>query len=358
MKCIKPRVSVIIPVYKTEKYIDECVKSVLSQDYENLEIVLVDDGSPDGCPEICDAYGSEYSDIVVIHKTNTGLGLSRNAGVDACSGEYVTFVDSDDRLDGPHAVSAMVEEAIKREADVVIGCYRRFNENGVSEVNHHHLINGEDTLSPDFRFRGFYQYGHLSYDWGKLYRKAFMLEKKLRRGSYPFTQDKAFNMRFYVNRPRYAFISESVYCYRVNGDSVTYKYKENYIPVWTAIASDFSKYCKKTGLGKDMDDLPALHIFFGSFFLVKQELAAGKGILKAAKKLKEYAKIPYVEKEMKKIIACEYTRGIGQRGWRWMIWGSTLLFDLHLYLFFTLGIFFLRKLSVDEKITEKRYKRT
>ena len=80
-----PKVSVIIPVYKTEKYIDECVASVLAQDYKNLEIILVDDGSPDNCPQICNDYAEKYDNISVVHKANSGLGLSRNAGVKACS---------------------------------------------------------------------------------------------------------------------------------------------------------------------------------------------------------------------------------------------------------------------------------
>jgi len=352
-----PKVSVIIPVYKTEKYIDECVESVLAQDYENIEIVLVDDGSPDNCPRICDEYAQKYDNIKVVHKTNSGLGLSRNAGVDVSEGEYVTFLDSDDKLDGEGAVSDMVTTALETGADLVVGCYRRFNDEGwESEINNHHLINGEDTSKPDFRFRGFYQYGHLSYDWGKLYRKAFMLENGLKRGSYPFTQDKAFNMTFYACGPKYAFIDDSVYLYRVNESSVTFKYKENYIPVWTSIASDFSGFLKERGIKKKIGDLPAFHIYFGSFFLAKQELQAGKGLLKTAAKIKEYAQIPYVRKSMKSIIAKDYTKGIGAGSWRWMIWASTLLFDLHLYLLFTVGIALLRKMSVDEKITRRRYK--
>ena len=355
-KVMSPKVSVIIPVYKTEKYLDECVASVIAQDYENLEIVLVDDGSPDRCPEMCDSYAQKHENIVVVHKANSGLGLSRNAGVDASSGDYVFFVDSDDKVDGDHAISLLVENALETEADVVVGCYRRFNDEGwISEVNNHHMKNDEDTSDLDFRFRGFFQYGHLAYDWGKLYRKAFMTENRIKRGSYPFTQDKAFNMRFYACNPRYAFIDESVCCYRVNESSVTFKYKENFIPVWTSIGSGFSKFLKNRGIERDIEDLPAFHIYFGSFFLAKQELQAGKGIFKTAAKLKEYAANPYVRRSMKKIIGRDYTKGIKSKGWRWMIWGSTLLFDLHMYLLFAMGIAMVRKFSVDEKITKRRY---
>ena len=352
---MKPKVSVIIPVYKTEEYIDECLESILNQDYRNMEIILVDDASPDKCPEICDRYAEKYDMVKVVHKDHSGLGLSRNAGVDAALGEYVTFVDSDDKLDGPHAISSMVKTALETRADVVVGSFRRFNENGMSGVNSHHLKTEEDCNDPDFRFRGFYQYGHLAYDWGKLYRKAFMSEKNLKRGSYPFSQDKAFNMRFWANKPRYAFIDESVYCYRVNEDSVTFKYKENYIQVCTAIAAGFTNYCKKKDINEDYGDLSTLHIYFGSFFLAKQELGAGKGLLGTAKKIKEFAAVPYVRKAMKDIISRGYCKGIKTASWRWMIWCSTVLFNLHLYLLFTAGIALLRKIGVDGMITKSRY---
>lgn len=92
-------ISVIIPVYNVEKYIDQCLQSVINQTYKNLEIILIDDGSPDNCPEICDKYAQSDSRIRVIHKENGGLASSRNAGLDTCTGDYISFVDSDDWID-------------------------------------------------------------------------------------------------------------------------------------------------------------------------------------------------------------------------------------------------------------------
>ncbi len=91
-----PLISVVIPVYKVEKYIRECVDSVLSQTYTNLDIILVDDGSPDECPRICEDYAVKDKRVRVIHKVNGGLSSARNAGIDAARGEYITFIDSDD----------------------------------------------------------------------------------------------------------------------------------------------------------------------------------------------------------------------------------------------------------------------
>ncbi len=93
------KISVIVPVYKVEPYLRRCVDSILAQTYTNLEIILVDDGSPDNCPAICDEYAGKYSRIRVIHRENGGLSDARNAGLDICTGEYIAFVDSDDWIE-------------------------------------------------------------------------------------------------------------------------------------------------------------------------------------------------------------------------------------------------------------------
>lgn len=92
----EPLISVIVPVYKVEAYLDRCVQSIVDQTYKNLEIILVDDGSPDNCPAMCDAWAEKDSRIMVIHKENGGLSDARNAGIDIATGELIGFVDSDD----------------------------------------------------------------------------------------------------------------------------------------------------------------------------------------------------------------------------------------------------------------------
>lgn len=96
---MEPLISVIVPVYKTEKYLRKCVDSILSQTYSNLEVILVDDGSPDGCPAICDEYAKKDHRVQVIHKKNEGQAIARNTALKIATGDYVTFVDSDDWVD-------------------------------------------------------------------------------------------------------------------------------------------------------------------------------------------------------------------------------------------------------------------
>lgn len=93
---MNPLISIIVPVYKVEQYLDECVQSIRKQTYTNLEIILVDDGSPDRCPEMCDEYARLDSRIKVIHKPNGGLSSARNIGIESSHGEWIYFLDSDD----------------------------------------------------------------------------------------------------------------------------------------------------------------------------------------------------------------------------------------------------------------------
>lgn len=126
---MKPILSVVIPVYKVEKYLVRCVNSVLHQDYKDLEVILVDDGSPDRCPEICDEFASQDSRVKVIHKTNGGLSSARNAGINAAQGEYIAFLDSDDQWsDG--LLSPLMKSVTSSCAQMVIFASRSLYEDG------------------------------------------------------------------------------------------------------------------------------------------------------------------------------------------------------------------------------------
>lgn len=111
-------ISVIVPVYKVEDYLDQCVQSIVSQTYTDLEIILVDDGSPDNCPAMCDAWAKRDSRIKVIHKKNGGLSDARNAGLEIAAGEYISFVDSDDWIEND-ILQLSLQCAKKNNADIV-----------------------------------------------------------------------------------------------------------------------------------------------------------------------------------------------------------------------------------------------
>lgn len=128
-------ISVIIPVYNVEKYLRECIESVLKQIYKDFEVILIDDGSTDSCPSICDEYSKKDNRVRVFHKDNGGLSDARNVGIENAKGKYLSFVDSDDVVDEDF-LSTFVEQAKKENADIVV-CNAQpfFNEIGIGKSN-------------------------------------------------------------------------------------------------------------------------------------------------------------------------------------------------------------------------------
>lgn len=122
--------SIVVPIYRVEKYLPQCVDSLLTQDFEDYEIILVDDGSPDGCPLMCDKYASQNSNIKVIHKPNGGLSDARNKGIEIASGEYITFVDSDDFWKNTDVLSGVAQIINQYQPDVVVSDIIKYYSDG------------------------------------------------------------------------------------------------------------------------------------------------------------------------------------------------------------------------------------
>ena len=136
-----PLISVIVPVYKTEPYLARCVESILNQQYENLEIFLIDDGSPDHCGEMCDGYAQRDARVKVIHKENGGQSSARNDALDAATGAYITFVDSDDALE-PDAIGTLYDALVRTKSDIAICGFRKIT--GAQQVEENAF--SEDTV--------------------------------------------------------------------------------------------------------------------------------------------------------------------------------------------------------------------
>ena len=166
-------VSVIVPIFKVEQFLTRCIESILSQTYQNTEIILVDDGSPDQCPEICDTYARMDSRIQVIHKENGGLSDARNAGIEKAKGDYLCFVDSDDYIE-PTMLEQMVAEAKKNGVKLVIANFKAVDENGYqvfeSEQSpiHNGVFTAEELLPKLYQKLGWYYI----VAWNKLYHRS------------------------------------------------------------------------------------------------------------------------------------------------------------------------------------------
>lgn len=160
---MKPLISVIVPIYKVEAYLEDCVNSLLRQTLENIEIILVDDGSPDRCGEMCDAYAAKDKRIRVIHQENQGLSAARNAGIDAAQADYLMFVDSDDWVEEDFC-SHPYELALKYHADLVAFQYQRTKQPFQS-------CSEPSGLKDEERLQWLMHHGVGDFAWNKLYQR-------------------------------------------------------------------------------------------------------------------------------------------------------------------------------------------
>ncbi|MGN1277739.1 MAG: glycosyltransferase family 2 protein [Floccifex sp.] len=166
----KPLISIVIPIYKVENYIRRCVDSVIGQSYKEIEVWLVDDGSPDECGKICDMYAATDDRIHVIHKCNGGLSDARNAAIPKCSGEYITFVDSDDWI-SIYYIENLVKAIIKNDSDLAISWFENiFDNSNIKNRPNNTLIGYTCINSMECLEKMLYQDGVETSAWGKLYK--------------------------------------------------------------------------------------------------------------------------------------------------------------------------------------------
>lgn len=174
-------ISVIVPVYRVEDYLFRCVDSLVKQTYKNLEIILVDDGSPDRCGELCDDWAKKDARIKVIHKKNGGLSSARNAGLDVCRGEYIIFVDSDDYL-ADDAIEYMYADIQKTDADISICDFVPFSQKAKSHNTYpkkKFIVSGKDKWNYIVHSKQHDIYGVVTVvQWNKLFKAHIF--KKLR----------------------------------------------------------------------------------------------------------------------------------------------------------------------------------
>lgn len=137
------KLSIIVPIYNVAPYLRKCVDSLLAQDISDYEIILVDDGSPDECPQICDQYAEQYSNIKVIHQTNAGLSAARNSGIKVAQGDYIMFVDSDDYLQ-PNVLGALMEQVERDNLDILRFRYQNVRESGEAFAPYKDMTNYND----------------------------------------------------------------------------------------------------------------------------------------------------------------------------------------------------------------------
>ena len=244
-----PLISVIVPVYRVEEYLERCVKSILSQTYKNLEVILVDDGSPDQCPAICDACAEKDARVKVIHQENKGLSGARNAGIDAASGEYLAFVDSDDYV-SPHFIEELYQ--LLQDTGCAIGQCR------FSYVKGDGLVEESDSAFCIYRGESLMEqlYGPeekatcFVVAWNKLYRAELFKETGIRYPEGRIHEDEATTYRLFHEAKKLAFLDRALYGYYTeNGGSITSVFSAKRLQ-WLTAHEERIAFFKKNGYEK------------------------------------------------------------------------------------------------------------
>lgn len=301
-------ISIIVPIYKVENFINKCVDSIISQTYRDLEIILVDDGSPDKCPAICDEYANADKRVKVIHKQNGGLIAARKSGLDVATGEYVCFVDGDDWIE-PDMYEHIANEIQKNHSDCVITQFYYSYEDREEKSNYKlykPLYNREELekeVFPTMLFDGrFYRFGIYPCCWTKVFKRELIekhiydVDDRIRMG-----EDIAFTYPCLMECQSVSFIDLPLYHYRQNPDSMTASYDQYLQDIYTLPYE--SIFQKSKELNIDLSKQLPYYLLYMANFVIRNE--ASKANPKTKKEsnavIKALLSNEYVKNELKHI---------------------------------------------------------
>lgn len=252
-KVKSPLLSVVVPVYKTERYLDACMESVLGQTLKDLEIILVDDGSPDRCPEMCEQWAAKDPRIRVVHKENQGLGYARNTGIDNARGKYIAFLDSDDLIE-PQTYAEAMDEMKRNDADMVRFMCNRFVDDGHRGAESYDkapvLFNNKEDIHKialcifDIPERGMERFDLGGSSCMAIYRLDTLKKHNIRFESEReyISEDYLFNFDYYHHCSRVVWLERTYYHYRITLGSLTRKLNLNVM----AKVEKYSRHVEET----------------------------------------------------------------------------------------------------------------
>ena len=242
-----PFFSIVIPVYNVEKYLNECVDSVLIQTFTDFEVILVDDGSPDKCPVICDEYAEKDSRIQVVHKTNGGLSDARNHGVLAAHGKYLMFLDSDDYWADTNALQHIYNALIKNNCavDLVIFQATSFYPNGKMIPDNWNYPENFNSLCSEDALCYMVEKGILPGSaWVTAIKRQFLLDNELFFKVGIKSEDIEWLIRVHNNLPQYLYVDSSFYMYRKGRvGSITNSWDKNYLHQVVEMMKSYTNFC-------------------------------------------------------------------------------------------------------------------
>jgi glycosyltransferase involved in cell wall biosynthesis len=242
-----PLISIIVPVYKVEPYLRRCLDSIINQTYTNLEIILVDDGSPDNCPHICDEYAAKDNRIVVIHKANGGLSDARNAGLEICKGDFISFIDSDDWVE-PNYIDTLCKLLMENDADISIVSFEKTTSpnNPCKHTQENdkkiEVLNPRDTVTKLFTSDRII----FVTTWGKLYKKHLFSNIRFPKGKLNEDEYVTYKLLYYSTRT--VFQNIQLYNYFQHSGSIMANISKDSLRIFDAHLERHSFFKEKKDL--------------------------------------------------------------------------------------------------------------
>lgn len=300
-------VSVIIPIYNVEKYLEECVESVLCQTYQNLEVILVDDGSPDGCGAICEEYAQKDKRVRVIHKENGGLSDARNAGLDVCRGDYIVFVDSDDCIH-PQMIERLYNLLMKYQADMAICSFQDIEENEMPLYAKYDAQGKEYCFEKENIMNQLQSRNLLTVvAWNKIY-KARLFENIRYPKGYIHEDEFVIHKLLHLCT-RTVYTEEKLYYYRKRGDSIMGNISPKKIQDIYLAYEDRISFLEEKQYGRIITDtkLQLMHQITKYYKLIKKRDDANELLAYMGDKFAEL----YQQKEIEKALPAELKKEYG-----------------------------------------------
>ena len=354
LQTAQQKVSVIVPVYNAEKYLRQALDSILKQDYPELEIILVENMSEDSSMKICQSYEKAHKEIRLFREKKRGLGDARNTGLKRATGKYICFVDADDYLPDEKIIAKFINIAEQTASDVVICNYARLWNEKLLPAAEHRAFSELNPDTEDFRFKGFFSVGHLSYVWAKLYRKSFLDEHGLRFSSLEYAEDKLFNIQCYMSGAVYTYIEDRGYIYRKNDQSVSWQYRSDSAENWFRMAYELRGWLEQKN--KNTEEYASLIrylILFAAFFDGKMEYMQHRKSLWAVRKvLRKYGSNPIGKKVFTELSDRTRNLQLKQNLWKIMIRTFSTGMKKQWYILMAVGIRMLISHRVDERLSD------
>jgi len=296
-----PKVSIIVPVYKVEKYLERCVCSLQNQTLQDIEIILVNDGSPDNCPGMCDQFAAHDSRIKVIHKKNGGLSSARNAGMKKAQGKYIGFVDSDDDVE-PDMFSSMLEEAENNAADFVMSDYIRILSNGERALVSTRLRSGvyekadlKREIYPALIMGENVDYGPILSVWHCMYNREFLKVNNITfANDVIWSEDNLFSAIVGYCANRFVYMKgKGLYHYYQNPGTITTSYRPGALEVYKKM----NRYLEEFFLVQNDYDFRRqlkLHMIYYACNTVRMECGNAENFREANRNVKMILRDPQI----------------------------------------------------------------